>query len=501
MKRSSWLLAILSGTLTALSFPGFELDFFIWFSLVPFFFALESTNIKKSFWHSTLTGLIFFALLLYGVLVLWEWVGFLIVPGYGLLIAYLSLYWGTFGALYAFFQKRLSPLWLVFIVPSLWIALEFIQAQTRFGFPWGDLGYALYKQTALIQIASVTGVWGVSFVIVLVNYLLFLTIKARRLAYFAVALGVFLMIAGFGWFATKSKLAENPNKIQIAIIQPNIPQRARFDRQKIEDHLWLYQRLLHETEAKAVDLGILPESILPGYILQQPELLSPFTEFAQKNKMHLLFGTLDAQDHRVYNSTALISSQGEIVGTYDKVQLVPFGEYVLFRDVLTNMGLAGLIREALPGDLDFGREFKVINSALGKIATPICFESIFPAISRQFVQNGAQLLITVTNDAWFKRTTVLPQHFFKGVFRAIENRRFFVQAANTGISGVISPYGQILAKSDMEQEQIIYGEVALSDYETIYTRFGDWLVYLAALFLCLATTLAQMRQVRSSSCL
>lgn len=496
MRRSSWLLAIASEILVALSFPGFELDPLIWFSLIPLFFALEGTNYKQGFWLSALAGLGFFGILLYWVLVLWEWVGFLIVPGYVLLIAYLSLYWGAFGAIYSFFQRRLSPLWLALIVPSLWVVLEFIRAQTRFGFPWGDLGYALYKQTALIQIASITGVWGLSFVIVLVNYLLFRALKARRLVYLAAAVAIFLFMLGFGLYAMRPKTLQSQNapEIKIAIIQPNISQRARFDRQKIEEHLQLYRRLLQQIEGEAINLVILPESILPGYILQQPELLSPFAEFAQKNEAYLLLGTLDTEAQNAYNATALLSPQGQIVDRYHKVQLVPFGEYVLFRDVLTKVGLEGLIREALPGDFSFGRGFKVINSDLGKIATPICFESIFPAISRKFVQKGAQLLITVTNDAWFKRTKALPQHFTKGVFRAVENRRFFVQAANTGISGVISPHGKIIVRSSIEKEQILYAEVALSDDKTIYARFGDWLVYLAAFFLSTALAYAKLQR-------
>lgn len=244
-----------------------------------------------------------------------------------------------------------------------------------------------------------------------------------------------------------------------------------------------YQRLLNGIDRK-VDLVVLPESItLAGFPLQQRELLEPFTQFARERRAYVLLGLVDYRAGRYYNAAALLSPGGEVVGVYDKVHLVPFGEYIPLRGLLERLRLLGWVEEAVPGDFTPGKSFSPLASSLGKIASPISFESIFPQINRSFTRNGAQLLATVTNEAWYKGSFALPQHFAMGVFRAVENRRFFIQSSNAGLSGIISPRGEILARSPQQKPAIVYGTVSLRDEMTFYARYGNWLVYLAALYL------------------
>jgi apolipoprotein N-acyltransferase len=492
MKLKRWALAPLSGALAALGFPGLGLDFLVWFALIPLFFALEGRSYKENFSLGLLGGVAFFGVLLHWLWTLREWTGLAILPLYLLLILYLGLYWGAFGLGYGFLKRRLGKLGLGLAAPAIWALLEFARASGRFGFAWGDLGYALYRRTELIQLASVTGALGLSFMIVWINYLLFQALKRRDWRPLGWAILIFALLFSFG--AATLRREPEGRDLRLALIQPNIPQKRKTDPRNLEDFLRLYLAMLDRVEQAEVDLVVLPETVLPAYLLQQPEYLEPFSRFARESGLYLLFGTLDYRQGRFYNTAALLSPQGRVLAQYDKVQLVPFSpEYLPLRAQLERLGFAWLIREVAPADLTPGPGFFPLQSPLGRIATPICFESSFSHISRGFVRNGAELLITLTNDAWFKRSPALAQHFSFGVFRAVETRRYFVQAANTGISGIISPQGRIIASSGLEREEVLYGTARLLAGQTFYTRFGDWLIYLCLAYLGVALITTTVR--------
>jgi len=305
----------------------------------------------------------------------------------------------------------------------------------------------------------------------------------------------------FSWGMLMLEMQEETNndkELKLAIVQTNVEQQVKTEESNIEMLQQRYQELLNMINPGEAELVILPESILPGYILRQAELLDPFANFAKTNNTYLLLGTIDWREEKFYNSTALISNEGQVIAQYDKVQLVPFSpEYFPFIDFLTRSGLieklAGNIAERITlGYLTPGKSLHVMRSELANIGTPICFESTFPRISREFVRGGAQVLITVTNDAWFKGSFALPQHFSFGVFRAVENRRYFVQVANTGISGIISPQGKIIKRSGVAKEEILYGKIFLKDERTVYSRYGDWLIYVALAYLLAASFSAGM---------
>jgi apolipoprotein N-acyltransferase len=284
--------------------------------------------------------------------------------------------------------------------------------------------------------------------------------------------------------------------LQLALVQPNILQERKSNPADLEALLSKYQGLLAQIDTSKAALVVLPESILPAYLLQQREYLEPFSEFARQNGIYLLFGTIDYRQGRFYNTAALLSPQGEVVAKYDKAQLVPFSpEYVPFRPQLERWGLSRLFQELAPAELTPGEGFFPLESELGRIATPICFESTFSHVSRGFVRNGAEILVTITNDAWFDRSFALLQHFAFGAIRAVEGRRYFVQAANTGISGIISPRGEMIVSSGIEREEVLYGRVELLEGQTFYARFGDWLPYLGLLYL-LVTLIAPARGSR-----
>jgi apolipoprotein N-acyltransferase len=485
--RSIAIPALLAGLLFALSMPGPDLGLLAWVALVPLLWILDGRAPREAFKSGFLAGAAFFALLLHWLYTLWDWASFAIVPAYIILVGYLSLYWGVFGALFALMSRRLPLGVLIFVVPALWVGLEFLRSLTRFGFPWGQAADALYQQLPFVQISSLMGIWGVSFLVVLVNAGLALGFTRRVWHPPVVALGIAALAFSWGsWHLTQPQ--PEGHQLSLAILQPNIPQRIRGDPRRLEEFLDIYRKLLAEAEAKLAgspSLMVLPESILPVGVLEDPEVLEEFSGWTGRNGIPLILGTYRYSSEQVFNSTVAISSWGEVLDTYDKVHLVPFStEYFPAIELLKRLGLLRWIPVATRlGLLSKGEGFEPLSTELGPLATPICFESIFPHISREFVRRGAQIIITITNDAWFKASFALPQHFAKGVFRAVENGRYFIQAANTGISGIIDPQGRIVEKTRIEERTVLYGSAKLQYAQTFYTRFGDWLPLLSLFYL------------------
>lgn len=474
-----WLLAGTSGLLGALSMPGSGWGFLIWIALIPLFFALQNCAPRRAFRISFVAGAVFFAFLLYWIYTLWDWAGFSIVPGFILLVGYLAPYWGAFGTLYAWLSRR-SPGWtLIIAVPALWAILEFIRALGPFGFTWGQLAQAVYQEIPIIQLASLTGVWGLSFLIVLVNYLLYLAISRRRWRYPALALVAVGLAWGWGMTQTEKPLVDKQT-LRVALVQPNIPQIMHSDPSRLSEFLEKYQGLLAQIQPGSADLVIMPESILPAYVLRDQLLLGYFAGWAREHQSDLILGSLDARPGGYYNTAALLSAQGDLLGTYDKVHLVPFStEYFPGVDLLDRLGLWRWFPIGRLGALTPGDGFHPLQAPQERIGISICFESIFPQIGRALVRQDAELLVTITNDAWFKETWALPQHLAQGVFRAVETDRYFVQAANTGLSAIVDPHGRISASSAIAQAEVLRGTVDLRDGQTLYVRYGDWFIYLA----------------------
>ncbi|HED04336.1 MAG TPA: apolipoprotein N-acyltransferase [Candidatus Fraserbacteria bacterium] len=474
-----WLLAGLSGVLGALSMPGPGLGFLSWVALVPLCFALQGQTPRRGLQLGAVAGACFFAFLLYWLYTLWDWAGLLIIPGYLLLVGYLALYWGAFGSFYAWFNRRL-PVWaMVLIAPALWTLLEFLRALGPFGFTWGQLAQATYRELPLIQAAALGGIWIISFLILLINYLLYLGLSRHRWRYPALALIVLGLVWGWGAARLGRPLSQEP-ALRVALIQPNIPQRLRGDRAYLSDFLAQYQKLLARIPVGSTDLVILPESILPTYVLHDRLILGYFERYARERRTALLLGTIDARPTGFYNTAALLSSGGTLLGTYDKVQLVPFStEYFPGIGLFNRLGFSRWLPIGRLGELKRGAGFRPLEAPWGRLGVDICFESIFPRIGRALVRRGAGLLVTITNDAWFKRSWALPQHLAFGVYRAIETDRYFLQAANTGLSAIVGPRGRIVRRSAVAQAALLRGQVQLRADLTPYVRYGDWFIYLA----------------------
>jgi apolipoprotein N-acyltransferase len=503
MKKRDILLSLFSGILLILSFPHFDLEFLAWFALVPLLYSIQGKGLFHSFKLGFLTGVIAFLGILYWIIVAVHTYGNvpLILSGsiLLLLVVYLSLFIGAFTFLARFIQIR-SGLQTILFTPLLWVALEYLRSFLLTGFPWANLGYSQYLNLPFIQMADMTGAYGLSFVILLVNATLFSVLhqRSRRTFPFRETVITVFVLLGFLIYGYLKMGVVDRQMIQnlplkIGLVQGNIDQSIKWDKSFQTETLKTYEKLSYRVAEERPDLIIWPETATP-FFFQDAEEYQPFVlDIPKKINAFLLFGTpsykIEKGKAYHYNSAYLVSPSGEMVGKYDKIHLVPFGEYVPLQDLLFFIGSLG---EGI-GDFKSGKEIFNFSLPQGKFGVLICFEIIFPDLCRRFVKGGANFLVTITNDAWFGRTSAPYQHFSMAAFRAVENRVFVARAANTGITGFIDPRGKILKEGGIFTEEAMSGTIRLSNQKTFYTLYGDVFAWVcsASSILLLAWALIQ----------
>ncbi len=454
------LFALLAGAAVALSMPGLGIGPLAFVSLVPLFVAFEE---ERGFLPGFLTGLVFFALDLRWLFTLYRFSP-LVIPGYIVLVAYLAIYGGMFGLFMAWVRGRQGFDWpLLVLAPLAFTLLEMLRAYGPLGIGFSALYLSLYRFPPLIQIAAVAGPWAVTAAIVFVNASLYLAVRKRA---------VYLLFGGgmIGLLAVFSGLLvpRDGEPLLVAVISSAVPQEVKLDGRNLFPLLEKYIGLGEEAATYTPDLIIFPESILPGYILRDARLFPEFASLAQRANATVLFGTGDFRDGEIYNSVVLLSPDGELLDLYDMVHPVPFGEYIPGRALLERIGLGRFASSFLARDLARGEGFDPIDG----LGTPICFESTFPTAARTLAKNGATMVVTVTNDAWFAGSSELRSHFAAVVFRAVETRRMLIQAANGGVSGIVDPRGRIL--KEMIGEGILLANVVRQQIPSLYTRWGNW---------------------------
>jgi apolipoprotein N-acyltransferase len=336
------------------------------------------------------------------------------------------------------------------IAPIAWIILEYIQSHLFTGFGWALLGYSQYKNLLLIQIADFSGVYGVSFVIMMVNMAIY---KAFRKSFTEIIIAGLVLAVVFGYGMTKEKIVEPGNSINISVIQGNIPQELKWDPEAQAMIIEKYVALTKMSALDNPDLIVWPETSFPGFFEIDREMTDKVLNLAREIKIPILAGVNTERDERYFNSAVLISGEGKIMDKYDKIHLVPFGEYVPFSNKFP--ALHKLVLGEL-GEFTPGQDFKTFNlkpqttnhesrttNDETRFATLICFEDIFPELAKEFVKNGAKFLVVITNDAWYGKSGAAYQHTACSVFRAIENRVPIVRCANTGYSCFIDSKGKI----------------------------------------------------------
>jgi len=452
------ILAASSGILAALAMPGFGAWPLVFISLVPLFYAVDG---KNRFACAFLFAAAFFALDLRWLLTLYRFSP-LIIPGFLLLIAYLSLFFALLGLIIRFRNRPGGALFIV--TAALWFSLfEYLRTFGPLGIGFSDLYQSLYRVPALIQAASYIGPWPITALVAAVNASFYLALDRKKARY---ALTGVLLIGAMAVFAAIPHAEVDPSTT-VAIVSSNVDQETKLEGKNLSALTDRYLLLGERAASGGPQLIVFPESILPAYILREEDLSSRFARLAEESGAAVLLGTGDHRNGRIYNSVAVFLPDRSIVETYEMVRPVPFGEYIPGRRIWEAIGLKRLVDSFLPHDLSRGREYSPIEG----IGTPICFESTFPSPSRRFVENGATLLVTVTNDAWFRGSSELKAHFAAAVFRAVENRRFTIQAANGGISGIIDPTGRI--EGSTREEGVLRGKIGRLTSISPYSRWGD----------------------------
>ena len=491
MKKRDFLFSFLSGILLVLSFPNFDLEFLAWFAFVPLFYAVEGKSLWNSFKLGFLTGFISFLGIIYWIVVAIHTYGNVhLIPSVLillLLVGYLSLFIGAFTFLNRFIQIRLG-LQTILLAPLLWVSLEYLRSFFLTGFPWASLGYSQYINLPFIQMADITGVYGLSFVILLVNASLYMvllqwskrTFPLREVAITILFLLGFLVYGYLRMGAVDRQTIQNPS-LKIGLVQGNIDQSIKWDESFQKETMKIYERLSLKVADKKPDLIIWPETATPFFFQDEKEFQPMVLDIPKKTDAFLLFGTPSYKIERGkvhhYNSALLFSPSGEFKGKYDKIQLVPYGEYVPLGEYLS----LGSLGEGI-GNFKSGKETFNFTLPQGKFGVLICFEIIFPDLCRKFVKEGANFLVTITNDAWFGRTSAPRQHLTMATFRAIENRVFIARSANTGISAFIDPAGRIIKQGGIFTEEAMNGTISLSKEKTFYTLYGDVFAWICSAF-------------------
>jgi apolipoprotein N-acyltransferase len=541
--RSAWGLTLLSAALQVAIFPLPNLYCFSWIAVAPLIVAIlrcrapETLQLQmqgqgadqprllparawQGFALGYACGILWFAGTCYWIFDTMHRYGGMPLPAATLALIlfclYVGLYHGMFGLLLALVARpeavgprpagaRPAGAWptgsgcktaasavsirrALAAAPFLWVAVEL--ARTRItAFPWELLGYSQTANFALTRIATLAGVYGLSFEILLVNSVFasaFLASKAQRKRLLLAAC-VAAVILQAGQLLAPPPVAADRAAL---LVQPNIPilEGGMWTKEYFQDTLRDLTALslhpLGEKLEEHYDLMVWPESPAPFYT-NDPIFRDAVSALARQSQTWVVAGSIGitpaahsgGTNSQVFNSAALVSPQGEWLGRYDKVHLVPFGEYLPFPQLFAFAG--GLTKEV--GEFQQGASHAPLDAAGQRLAVFICYESIFPDEVRQGPLQGAEVLVNISNDGWYGDSGAWKQHLEQTEMRAIENDRWLLAATNTGMTAVIDPYGRIVAATPRKMRTALAAPYALRAGTTFYTRHGDWFAYLCAI--------------------
>ncbi|MGQ0722339.1 MAG: apolipoprotein N-acyltransferase [Candidatus Eiseniibacteriota bacterium] len=480
-----------SGLVLSFAFPPLDLTFLAFVGLVPVLWTLEdlaragrgrplSDFAPRAFLLTWTAAATWFAALLWWIVLLdapaltIPWVRY---PGTALIVGYLALYFGVFGVAYTWVRARTGAPAVV-LAPALWVVAEVSRGYWELGFPWGHLGYSQVRFLPALQMASVTGIHGVTAWIVAVNVLLLGALRPERrrwlwAAAVVLALGVPIVLGA----ARLSRPLDLPT-VRVALVQPNIGNAEKWDPELRDGHFQTLAELSRRGVEQGARLVAWPETAAPTYLLRDAKW-RPFVEgLARELGVPLFCGFPDYQvveeggARRVTytNSGALIDAAGELAGRMDKMQLVPFGERMPFSGILPFLDRVDF------GEADFlpGEGPVLFEMPEGRFGSLVCFEAIYPDLVRRHANGGAELLVNITNDSWFGAGTGARQHADMAVTRCVETGCGMARAANSGISLGADPLGRTFGETALFTRDVAVVDVPLRRGRTLYCRFGDW---------------------------
>ena len=499
-------LALLSGALLALSFPKFGHPAFAWIALAPLMVAVahRRQSARRTFALGLLTGAVYFSGTLYWLVETMTTFGGLstLVAAFAaaVLIAYLSL----FPAAFAVILSRLVNAFgrpALLLGPAIWVATEMGRTYILDGFPWELLGYSQATTLPVAQIASVVGIYGLSALVALVSATAaYAALERSRRRWHVSAIVVVLMLAVCAWGLVRirgSALTRAGTPVRVAVLQGNILQDQKWDVAMRDPIMQRYIGMTREAIGRNAQFILWPESSTPLPYEADVVRGEMIRRLVRQAKVTLLIGSDQIEppaslqtgkppQARYYNAAYLIQPDGSTAAIYRKIHLVPFGEYVPFSHLLY---FVGPLVEAV-SDFSPGTDAILLPVDGHEASTAICYEVIYASLMRSFVTRGSELLTTITNDAWYGRSSAAYQHWEQASLRAIEEGRYLARAANTGISGFVDPYGRVMQRSNMFQSAVMAEDVRFITDRTIYSRIGDvagWLSVALTIAALLAT--------------
>jgi len=495
-------LALLSGALLALSFPRYGHPAFAWIALVPLVLALSGWRGRpgrlpgqpplRAFLLGLASGSVYFAGTLY-------WTGTVIrtfggIPTIAAIggVILLALYQGAFPAIGALISSRLinrAGVAGIFLVPAAWVATEYFRGVAFGGFPWVPLGDSQVTVLPVAQLASVLGMYGVSLLVAFVNAAIaYAMLTAGRARMSALAATAVVLIATAAWGSLRiadGSLTRMGTAIRVGLIQGNIAQEDKWKAGEARRIFTTYIAMTHDAVRRGAEFVIWPESSTPFMFEEDPVGQAAIRELARELHVSILFGS-DQEVHgatpALYNAAFLIGPDGTTLGVYRKIHLVPWGEFIPLKRWLY------FVSPLVDSFTDFSPGTTMVMLPVGShlVSTAICYEVVYPSLIRQAVQAGSELVTTITNDAWYGNSSAPYQHFQLASMRAIEQGRYMVRAANTGISGIVDPYGRVVQQSAIFEQSALVEQVRFLTIRTAYSKIGDVVAYAAMALIAVA---------------
>lgn len=486
-------LVIASGLALALAYPKFDVSLLAWVAFVPFFYAVEGEPLKSVFRWGWLQGFACYVGTHYWVEVtLHEFahvhfilalIPMFLLAGVAAIHTAIALWAGEFTA-------RGLRLPIVVTMPIVWTGVELFRTYLPLPFPWDLLGETQYRNLELIQFAEFTGPYGISALVMFFNAVIFTVLLRRgsqRLQTWSLSTLTAMMIVAliFGnWRMHELHSTKSEGKLRVAMVQGDIPQSIKWDPKFLGKNFATYLEETRNATREHVDLAIWPEAADPFFFQPEDRYPADFADdasyrqqilqLAQRTHTAILLGApaLGVEDNRVgfYNRADLVSSDGKVVGWYDKIRLVPFGEYVPWRFIL-----GFVVNRVVPGmgDMFPGKRQTIFELKGSKLSVLICYESIFPDLARRSVKEGANLMVNITNDAWYGTSSAPYQLLAMAAMRSVETKVPMIRVANTGISAVITSDGTITAPTPLFKRGTEIEDVAWHSARTLYTVIGD----------------------------
>jgi apolipoprotein N-acyltransferase len=480
------LLCICAGIALSASFPKTDLFFFAWAAFIPLMSVVFKASLPLSFSFAFLAGAVFNLqanFWLIDTIMLFSYDNFRIsLITYVCFCIYFAFYWGFWGLFSSIIKKYCSNT-LIFIILSacVWVILEYARTYILGNWPWLIIAYSQYKIPQLIQIAEFSGVYGISFAVILVNWLLYFGIADKKRNYLFGAAAVFAAIFVFGILRYDAFLNFGEGKAFKAVaVQSNVEQYKKLDDSYGKEMLADLERTAADISKTDADLVVWSESEIIDLIPSDIEAFEAADRAAKIAGGINIFGAphLD-KDENLNNAVFCFDGKGSYISMHAKNHLVPFGEYMPFGEIYSEYAGIPNINDGLIR----GSDTNVFTYGELSVGALICSENLFPDIVRRFVLSGAKVLTSHTNDAWFFNSSALYKHFSANVLRAVESRKMIIVSANTGVCAIIDASGKVISKTNVCERTFLAGTFLQNGYLSFYVRYGDIFAVMCFLFI------------------